>query len=63
MVQNDIKSQDLKAHVIGKILWMTALLEPAQIGVTGDDSLDQHVVDSLLDLFAVMAQFIESFVN
>ncbi len=63
MVQDYIESQYLKAHIVCKILRMTALLESAQIGVSSDDCLDQHVVNSLLNLFAVMAQFIEGLVN
>ena len=63
MVQNYIESQYLKTHVVCKILRMTPLLESAQIGVSSDDCLDQHVVNSLLNLFAVMAQFIEGLVN
>lgn len=63
MVQNHIKPKNLKAHVIGKVLRMTALLKSTQVWIPCDNGLDQHIVDSLLDLFTVVAQLVQSLIN
>lgn len=54
MIEDDIKPEYFKTHIIGKILRMTALLEPTQIGISCNNGFYEHVIDSLLDLFTVM---------
>ena len=63
MIKNDIKAKYLKAHIIGEIIRMTALLEPAKIGIASNDGLYKHVIDSLLDLLTVVSELFKCFVN
>lgn len=63
MVENHVKTQNLKTHIVPKVLRVTALLQSAQMGVPRDDSFDQHVVNSLLYLPAAVPQFVKGFVD
>jgi hypothetical protein len=63
MIKNDIKTKYLKAHIVSEIIRMTALLEPAKIGIASNDGLDKHVIDSLLDLLTVVSELVKCFVD
>lgn len=63
MVHDNIKAKYLKAHIIGKILWMTPLLRSAKCWIPSDYSFNDDVINSLFDLLTVLTESFKRFVN
>lgn len=56
MVKHDVKTEDLKAHIIGVVLRMDCLLYFRYGGIPRYYSFYQHVVYPFLQFFNIMTQ-------
>jgi len=59
IVQEDIKAQDLKAHGVLNVVWLTRSVGVGEHGLHRTQALDYHVLNVLKNFFAVEALLID----
>ena len=63
MVQHDVKTQNFKAHIVGKIVTVRLHVGAGKCGIACDDSLDENLVYLLFYFLHIVALFGDVLIN